>query len=51
MKIPVVPPMCYLDLQNGNKAREYFQLFDDFMHRYGAYAMPGRQINQYGRPS
>lgn len=43
--------MCYLDLQNGNKAREYFQLFDDFMHRYGAYAMPGRQMNQYGRPS
>lgn len=43
--------MCYLDLQNGNKAREYFQLYDDFMHRYGAYAMPGRQVNQYGRPS
>ena len=43
--------MCYLDLQNGNKAREYFQLYDDFMHRYGAYAMPGRMMNQYGRPS
>jgi hypothetical protein len=43
--------MCYLDIQNANKAREYFQLYDDFMHRYGAYAMPGRQINQYGRPS
>jgi hypothetical protein len=42
--------MCYLDLQNGNKAREYFSLFDDFMHRYGAYAMPGRRLAQYGRP-
>lgn len=42
--------LCYLDLQNGNKAREYFLLFDDFMHRYGAYAMPGRRLAQYGRP-
>jgi hypothetical protein len=42
--------LCYLDLQNGNKAREYFTLFDDFMHRYGAYAMPGRRLAQYGRP-
>jgi hypothetical protein len=43
--------MCYLDLQNGNKAREYFQLFDDFVHRYGAYTLPGRLMNQYGRPA
>lgn len=43
--------MCYLDLQNGNKAREYFELYDSFMHRYGAYAMPGRMMNQYGRPA
>lgn len=42
--------MCYLDLQNGNKAREYFQLFDNFMNRYGAYATPGRRLSQYGRP-
>jgi hypothetical protein len=44
--------MCYLDLQNGNKAREYFALYDSFMNRYGAYAMPGRMVNWYGgRPA
>lgn len=43
--------MCYQDLQNGNRAREMFMLFDDFCHRYGAYAMPGRMMNQYGRPA
>jgi hypothetical protein len=43
--------LCYLDLQNGNKAREYFNLFDEYMHRYGAYAMPGRRLAQYGRPT
>lgn len=42
--------MCFLDIQNQNSARAYFQLFDDFMHRYGSYAMPGRRLNQMGRP-
>lgn len=40
---------CFLDLQNGNKAREYYQLFDQYMTRYGAYARPGRRSNPYGR--
>lgn len=43
--------LSYLDLQSSNKAREQFELFDQFMHRYGAYAMPGRMMNQYGRPA
>ena len=43
--------LCYADIQNMNRAREYFQLYDDYCHRYGAYAMPGRLMNSYGRPS
>lgn len=42
--------MCALDIQNDNKARQYFQLFDQFMNRYGAYAQPGRRLSWYGRP-
>jgi hypothetical protein len=43
--------LCYLDLQSSNKAREQFEMYDSFMHRYGAYAQPGRILNNYGRPS
>lgn len=42
--------MAYLSLQNSNKAREYMEMFDRFMTRYSSYAMPGRRLNQYGRP-
>ena len=42
--------LAYLELQNHNTARSYLALFDDRMHRFGAYADPGRSINPYGRP-
>lgn len=42
--------LCYLDLQNFNVARGYLEIFDQYMHRYGAYARPGRRVNPYGRP-
>lgn len=41
--------MCYLELQNPNFSAGYFKLFDDFMHRYGAYVRPGRATNINGR--
>lgn len=43
--------LSYLDLQNGNKSREMFGLFDEYMHRYGAASRPGRMLNWYGRPA
>lgn len=42
--------LCYLELQNGNAARMYDDLFNQRMLRFGGYARPGRAINQYGRP-
>lgn len=41
--------LCFLDIQSHNNARLYLELFDQFMHRYGAYARPGRMVNPYGR--
>lgn len=40
---------CYLELQNGNAARMYQDLFEKRMHDFGAYARPGRVTNPYGR--
>lgn len=42
--------LAFLELQNGNAARMYKDLFDERMKRFGAYALPGRAISQYGRP-
>lgn len=42
--------LAFLELQNGNTARMYKDLFDERMTRFGAYALPGRAISQYGRP-
>jgi hypothetical protein len=41
--------LAYLGLQNLNAAQYYMALYDDMVHRYSAYARPGRQINPYGR--
>lgn len=39
-----------LELQNGNSARMYKAEFDEWMHRYASYTLPGRPSNPYGRP-
>ena len=41
--------LSYLGLQNLNAAQYYMSLYDEMVHRYSAYARPGRQINPYGR--
>lgn len=41
--------LAFMDLQNRNAAREFFDLFDKFMSRYSAAARPGRRSNPYGR--
>ena len=41
--------LCYLGLQNLNAAQYYMNLYDEMVHRYSAYARPGRHINPYGR--
>jgi hypothetical protein len=41
--------LAYLELQNGNTARMYEDLFNRRMATYGATARPGRQSNPYGR--
>lgn len=41
--------LAYLEMQNWNSARGMKAEFDEMMHRYGAYARPGRWINPYGR--
>jgi hypothetical protein len=40
--------LCYLELQNGNKARGYLDLFDRQMNRYSIAARPGRATNPNG---
>jgi len=40
---------AYEELQNWNSARYYQDKFDNYVHRYSAYARPGRMINPYGR--
>lgn len=41
--------LAYLELQNLNSAKFYFDLYDQMVHRYSAYARPGRVTNIYGR--
>jgi hypothetical protein len=41
--------LCFLELQNLNSSRFYLDLYDTMVHRYSAYARPGRMINPYGR--
>jgi hypothetical protein len=41
--------MAYLELQNLNAAKFYLDLYDNMVHRYSAYARPGRSISPYGR--
>lgn len=41
--------LCYLELQNLNAAKFYLDLYDNMVHRYSAYARPGRMVNIYGR--
>lgn len=40
---------AFMELQSFNNARFMGDQFDQFMHRYGAYARPGRVTNPYGR--
>ena len=41
--------LAYLDLQDANAARGMKAEFDEYVHRYGSYASPGRITNPYGR--
>jgi len=41
--------LAFLELQNGNTARMYLDLFDQRVTRFSAYARPGRATNPYGR--
>lgn len=41
--------LAFLELQNLNSAKFYLELYDNMVHRYSAYARPGRAINPYGR--
>ena len=42
--------LAMLELQNGNSARMYDELFDQRMKRYGQYTLPGHAPSPYGRP-
>lgn len=42
--------LAFLELQNHNNSRAFLERFDERMHRFGAYALPGRAISPYGRP-
>jgi hypothetical protein len=41
--------MCYLEMQNANMGKFYLDLYDNMVHRYSAYARPGRMTSPYGR--
>jgi hypothetical protein len=41
--------LAYLELQNGNAARMYFDLFDKRVSAISAHVRPGRISNPYGR--
>lgn len=41
--------LAFLELQNLNAAKYYLELYDSMVHRYSAYARPGRMTNPYGR--
>jgi hypothetical protein len=40
--------LAYLELQNLNSARYYFELYETMAHKYSAYARPGRAVNPNG---
>ncbi len=42
--------LAFLEIGNLNAARAYSEMFDDRVKRFGAYTLPGRAINPYGRP-
>lgn len=41
--------LAFMELQNLNAAKFYLDLYDNMVHRYSAYARPGRASNVYGR--
>ena len=41
--------LAFLEIQNMNSARYFFDLFDRMVQRYSDYARPGRITNPYGR--
>jgi hypothetical protein len=41
--------LAYLEMQNLNAAKFYLDLYDNMVHRYSAYARPGRATSPYGR--
>ena len=41
--------LAFLELQNGNAARQYHDLFDERVKRFSVYTRPGRASNPYGR--
>lgn len=40
---------AFEELQNLNSARYWAEKFDSYVHKYSAWARPGRAINPYGR--
>jgi hypothetical protein len=45
----VAAALCYEELQNLNSARYYREMFNDYSHKYSAWARPSRINNPYGR--
>lgn len=41
--------LCYQELQNLNAAVYYQKTYDEYVHKYSAYARPARNNNPYGR--
>lgn len=41
--------LSFLELQNLNASKFYLDLYDNLVHRFSAYARPGRISNIYGR--
>jgi hypothetical protein len=40
---------AYMEMQNLNSAKYYQEMFDSYVHKYSAWARPGRTTNPYGR--
>lgn len=41
--------LAFLEMQNLNAAKFYFELHDQMVHRYSAWTRPGRITNPYGK--
>lgn len=41
--------LAFLEIQNANFGKMYFELYDKMVQRYSNYARPGRVTNPYGR--